>query len=141
MGFIRRLHLKRRDDGATYLSRWGVGHDRIGKVLLHRMNAPDPGLDLHDHPWAFVSIILKGGYVEDRGLSDDPDRIQENVRKPFSVKRLDLDECHSIRRLLRGSSWSLIICGPRRREWGFYTPYGWVHSSEYDPNRRNLNER
>lgn len=56
-GLYRRLTL-RRADGEVYLNRWGIGHDRVGGVLLHRMDAPDPGVDLHDHPWWFVSIIL-----------------------------------------------------------------------------------
>jgi hypothetical protein len=53
----------RREDGRVYLNRWGFECDRIGGVFLRKMEAPDPGLDLHDHPWSFVSLILKGGYV------------------------------------------------------------------------------
>lgn len=64
-GPLRRLTL-RRADGQVYLDRWGLISDRVGGVLLHRMEAPDPGLDLHDHPWPFVSIILWGGYTEYR---------------------------------------------------------------------------
>lgn len=64
-GLYRRLTL-RRADGQVYLNRWGVGHDRVGRVLLHKMEAPDPGVDLHDHPWWFVSIVLWGGYTEQR---------------------------------------------------------------------------
>lgn len=64
-GLFRRLTL-RRADGNVYLNRWGVGHDRIGRVLLHRMDAPDPGVHLHDHPWWFVTIPLWGGYIEQR---------------------------------------------------------------------------
>lgn len=40
-GLFRRLRL-RRADGLIYLDRRGLADDRIGRVLLHRMDAPDP---------------------------------------------------------------------------------------------------
>lgn len=61
----RRLTL-RRADGEIYLDRWGIAHERVGGLFLHRMAAPDPGIDLHDHPWWFVAVALWGGYTEQR---------------------------------------------------------------------------
>lgn len=55
--------LLRRGDGSAYLTRWGF-RSKWFSVYLHKLDAPDPGTDLHDHPWPFVSIILRGGYVE-----------------------------------------------------------------------------
>jgi hypothetical protein len=150
-GLYRRLTL-RRADGDVYLNRWGIGHDRIGRVLIHRMDAPDPGIDLHDHPWWFVSIILWGGYKEQRAdVRDAPYRARcaegwkrpENdhlravrgdtiVRRWLSVRAMRLDECHTITSLLRKTSWSLVIGGPRVRRWGFYLPSGYMPEAEYD---------
>lgn len=61
-------------DGATFLRRRGLEHDRVGGVLVHRIDGPDPGLDLHDHPWEFVSIVLRGGYTEEHAtiIARDP---------------------------------------------------------------------
>lgn len=142
---FRRLTL-RRADGRVYLNRWGVAHDRIGGVLLHKMEAPDPGIDLHDHPWFFISIILWGGYDEWRApireapmyakLADAyPDGCTRGVpeaRRFLSVKTMRLDECHTVSRLARKTSWSLVIKGPRRRSWGFYMPDGYLSEREYD---------
>jgi len=144
-GPLRRLTL-RRADGRVYLDRWGIGHDRIGKIMLHRMEAPDPGIDLHDHPWWFTSIILWGGYVELRADTRDaptlaavaarwPDTCQPGVtvvRRPGTVRSLRLDEAHTIVHLRRRTSWSLVIAGPRRRRWGFYLPAGYMPEAEYD---------
>lgn len=143
-GLYRRLTL-RRADGRVYLNRWGFGHDRIGGVLLHRMDAPDPGVDLHDHPWWFASIILWGGYTEQRTDTRDAPmlaRIAEahptctrgvvGRRRWLSVKTMRLDECHTITDLTRRTSWSLIIKGPRRRKWGFYLPDGYMPERQYD---------
>lgn len=146
-GLYRRLTL-RRADGRVYLDRWGIGHDRIGGILLHRMEAPDPGVDLHDHPWWFASLILWGGYTEQRadtrhasflaaladgfGYASGPGRGYEQARRPLSVRSMRLDECHTITALNRRTSWSLIVRGPRRRKWGFYMPDGWMPEAEYD---------
>lgn len=148
-GLRRRLTLRRRD-GRIYLDRWGLQHPRIGAVFLHRMDAPDPGIDLHDHPWSFVSIVLWGGYVEQRadtrqachiaaiaeGLSatrgGQHPRGELVARRPLSVRVMRLDECHTITELRRRVSWTLVLAGPVRRNWGFYLPAGYMSEPEYD---------
>jgi hypothetical protein len=141
----RRLRL-RRADGRIYLDRWGLSHPRIGGVLLHRMSAPDPGGDLHDHPWTFVTIVLWGGYTEQRvDTRTAPVRAEMADRRPdlhargrtqrvhpFRPRMMRLDEAHTITTLTRRTSWSLVINGPRRRTWGFYMPEGWVDYRTYD---------
>ena len=65
LGFrVRRLDL-RGPDGSTFLRRRGIEHERLGGLLLHFLDGPDPGLDLHDHPWPFATLILRGGYTEE----------------------------------------------------------------------------
>lgn len=59
-------------DGRTFLRRRGVDLRWFG-VLVHQIDAPDPGIDLHDHPWPFVSIILRGGYTEQAAQIIEPD--------------------------------------------------------------------
>lgn len=150
-GVYRRLTL-RRADGRIYLNRWGLSHDRIGGVLLHRMDAPDPGIDLHDHPWWFASVILWGGYTEERAetrqapaLAAEAAAIDvyagrrtlgtrgiQSRRRWLSVRTMRLDECHTITHLNRHVSWSLVVRGPRRRRWGFYLPDGYMPEAQYD---------
>lgn len=131
-GLYRRLTL-RRADGRVYLNRWGIGHDRIGGVLLHRMDAPDPGKDLHDHPWWFCSIIVSGGYRELRAPIRCPQAKVGVLRRPGSVRTMRLDECHIITDLWRRDrSWSLVIKGPRRRGLGFYPSSGYMPEAQYD---------
>lgn len=143
-GPFRRLTL-RRTDGRVYLDRWGIGSDRLGAIMLHRMQAPDPGVDLHDHPWFFVSIVLRGGYFELRASTREAaDMAREAAaglrsrnghrvaRYPFTVKTMRLDECHTITDLIAGDCWTLVIRGPRRRRWGFYLADGWMAEADYD---------
>jgi len=128
----------RRADGRVYLDRRGIEHQRIGGIFLHHMTAPDPGMDLHDHPWSFVSIVLAGGYSERR--ADFGQRnFSWNTRKRWSIKRMRLHEFHRIVDLRGcGSTWTLVLHGPRRQEWGFATPTGYVDSEEYHGSARGL---
>lgn len=154
MGVRRRLTL-RRGDGDVYLDRWGLSHPRIGGVLVHRMTAPDPGVDLHDHPWWFGSLILWGGYDEERNdtrTAPFDARFAEAIegaggraprgwlveRRWLSWRSMRLDECHRIIRLRRRTCWTLVVNGPRRRTWGFYEPKGWVKHTDSATERRDL---
>lgn len=151
---IRRLTL-RRSDGEIYLDRWGI-RTRFFGVYLHRMAAPDPGIDLHDHPWPFVSIILRGGYTEEVAEARDAcliARIAEafastsgrEVRRGSvrswgagTVHRVRLHECHRIVALARRPTWTLVLLGRTARSWGFFEPEQWVHAYNEDGGSRSI---
>lgn len=124
--FFRRLTLFR-SDGRVYLDRWGVGLWWLGSIYLHKMSAPDPGEDLHDHPWDFVTIPLVGGYQESRArVRNDSARgrvrgfARAEIRRPFQPRVMRRDECHTITHLMAKTSWSLVITGPVKQDWGFF---------------------
>lgn len=48
----------------TYLYRWFLLKTRWANVYLHHFVGDDWALDLHDHPKRFISIGLKGSYIE-----------------------------------------------------------------------------
>jgi hypothetical protein len=130
----------RRDDGEVYLERWGLElgrKGRFGGVFVHHMNAPDPGADLHDHPWWFFSIILKGSYDEQRALTRTPHKTECRLRKRFSIGSTARTLCHTIFAVEPGT-WTLVVHGPRRGDWGFYTPEGWTYHENYDYARRGV---
>ncbi|MUL47579.1 hypothetical protein FZI85_25020 [Mycobacterium sp. CBMA293] len=48
-----------------YLRRWYViPRNPVLNVYIHQFLRSDDDRALHDHPWWFVSLILKGGYTE-----------------------------------------------------------------------------
>jgi hypothetical protein len=136
----------RRADGEVYLDRRGFTLPSTWGIFLHRMDAPDPGLDLHDHPWWFVSFIIAGGYTEERApVRDAPSYAEWAERFPgvctrgfverrrrWSFKVMRLDECHRITELAGRHCWTLVLHGPRRQKWGFYLPNGWMFKDKYD---------
>lgn len=142
---IRRLKLIR-DDGKVYLNRWGFRTRWFG-VYLHRIESPDPGDFMHDHPWSFVSLILRGGYVERRCLARDvaspiARRGSEMVRHyARHLNRVRLDECHQII-AVEENTWTLVLSGPVRREWGFYTTAqtGWTRHDALPRSARGIEE-
>lgn len=135
----------RRGDGRVYLDRWGFTLPRSWGLFIHRMSAPDPGQDLHDHPWAFVSLVLWGGYTEERADTRDAPLYASfaerystctpgapEQRRVGSLRVMRLDECHRITKLTRKTCWTVVLHGPRRRKWGFYLPNGWMFWQRYD---------
>lgn len=155
--WFRRMVL-RRADGIAYLDRLRIVQTPWFGLYLHRMDAPDPGVDLHDHPWPFVSLVLRGGYHEYRAYTRDAPLFADlatahpkgcapgatNHRRRWSIRRMRLDECHSIYRLDRPPTWTLMLVGRRVRDWGFYVPSsawrgGFVREDYYDSlHRREL---
>lgn len=111
-GYMKRLLIK---------SPWGY-------LRFHRILRADAGRDLHDHPFDFTSLILWGGYTEVRSLPDGS-TVSHTVGIGDVVKR-KAEDAHSIVHVLPGTL-TLVLGGKKRKEWGFYTPEGWVHWKEY----------
>lgn len=102
-------------------------------VFLHRFLKSDPD-DVHDHPWPYATLILKGGYYEwIPQFGADGKKIGEIAKwrgaghfrtcSATSYHRIELDpnvEC-----------WTLFMPGPQKREWGFLVKNKWVQHEEY----------
>ena len=59
-----------RDDDGTGVLSWRTPIkkllQRICAIRIHHILRSDLGRDPHDHPWPYVTVILKGGYWEQR---------------------------------------------------------------------------
>lgn len=93
-------------------------------IYLHKFLRDDEDRALHDHPWWFVSWMLKGGYEEFIYQGFLPAR-----RRWLSLALRPATHRHRVR-LLRDvtgamvPAWTLVVTGPRIREWGFWCPQG-----------------
>lgn len=54
----------RGDGQSPYLIRWTLLSCKLGAIYLHKFLRSDSD-EHHDHPWAFVSLILWRGYLEE----------------------------------------------------------------------------
>lgn len=123
--------LTRAVDDTDYLTRWWLLATPWGGIALHRMDGPDARADtLHDHPMAFVSRVLRGGYIEQR-LDPSTMFVGERVVTRWNVMRRY--DAHTITGLLRVPTWTLLFMSPNRRKWGFLEPASDYRAWNYVP--------
>jgi hypothetical protein len=108
------------DGDDDYLTRLRILQTPWFGLYLHRFDGPDPRPTLHDHPWPFVSFVLRGGYVE-RRLNTLTMQVDENHRVRF-VNRMPTHGAHAIMRLTRTPTWTFMVVGRRVRTWGYLEP-------------------
>jgi hypothetical protein len=98
-------------------------------LMLHKICLSDPD-DLHDHPWWYATLILKGGYWETTPKGRfwrGPGHFR--ISAPHSLHRIEVPE---------GSpgSWSLFFRGFKVRKWGFVQNGQWVDHKRYLEGRK-----
>ena len=110
-----------------YLRRWWlIPRNPLFNVYLHQFLRSDDDRALHDHPWANMSLLLQGQYVEHTIAAGGVHRRELLVAGATRV-RPSGKYAHRVE-LVDGPCWSLFITGPRYRSWGFHCPdHGWVH--------------
>ena len=102
-------------------------------VFLHKFLKSDPD-DVHDHPWPYATIILKGGYWEwIPQFNSKGQKIAEIAkwRGPGHFRTCGANSYHRIELAPSVECWTLFMPGPQTREWGFLTREGWVQNEQY----------
>lgn len=99
---------------------------------------PDDDRHPHNHPWAFDSEILAGGYTSvtytlERGLVT----IQERIVRAGDLVHYPIHEYHIVKDVLPGTR-TKMICGPATpgNAWGYLDPvtgreYPWNESPDH----------
>ena len=108
-------------------------------VFLHKFLKGDPD-DVHDHPWPYATLILKGGYWEWIPQFVNGVKIGEyrRWRGPGSFRICGATSYHRIELEPGITAWTLFMPGPQKREWGFLVNNKWIHNETY---LRNRNEQ
>lgn len=102
-------------------------------IFLHHFLKGDPD-DVHDHPWPYATLILKGGYWEWLPqFNDKGQKIGELSvwRKPGHFRLCNAKSFHRIELDPEVDCWTLFMPGPQQREWGFWVKNKWVHNEHY----------
>jgi hypothetical protein len=107
-----------------YITRLHVVKTPWFALCVHWLNHPDPEPWQHDHPVTFLSVILRGGYIEAR-------KDQARRHRWFNFIRASKDDPHTIAYVEPGTV-TLCFMGPKTREWGYHTPFGWMHWKLYN---------
>ena len=109
-----------------YLLRWYIiPRNRVLNVYLHKFMRSDDDRALHDHPWWFISLMLRGRY-------DEVTEAGVRRRRAGSIAFRPAEWRHRVALIRQGlplagqvwevPCWTLIVTGRNRRTWGFWCP-------------------
>lgn len=138
-------------DGEPYLyRRFVVPRNRFFNIYLHKFVKSDYDEALHDHPWWFMSVILKGAYWEHRADRRESARSRRTagsiaIRSAKTAHRVELERDEEWidpadmpdadgwypLHFTEKPVWTLFLTGPKIRDWGFHCPKGWMPWQEF----------
>jgi hypothetical protein len=99
---------------------------KFGAVYLHYIYQADKDLHLHNHPWNYIQIPLKGKYLEE--VENDV----INLVKPFQINKRNGLKYHKIKVLLNPKIITLFFVGKRYNEdWGYLVDGKNIPQNEY----------
>jgi hypothetical protein len=130
---MRKKNIQRNYDDKPYLIRYYILKCKLFQIVLHHILLDDKEC-LHDHPWNFISIILKGGYMEwhEPQIKPNGDIVVVHGYHAGQILYRKAEWRHRLTLLPNTTCWSLVIMFKRRREWGFWTPKGFKHWEQYE---------
>lgn len=102
---------------AWLLQRFGIA------ARVHHILRSDEGREPHDHPWPYLTIILKGGYFEQR-FAEDGVMLSMKWHGPGSVLFRPADSWHMLKIPEGSTAWTLFVTGRYKQTWGFLTRSG-----------------
>jgi hypothetical protein len=151
-------------------NRWELVARRSFKLMVHHFLPNMRDIDPHDHPASFVTIVVKGAYVDEQPCDCTRENSYGSLAEVYRQNDLTCPRCGGaevIRQTVRAPSihfrpathahitetdhrgaWTIVIMGPKRREWGFWrngmrlwysvdeyeNEIGWhMRCADYDP--------
>lgn len=105
---------------APIMIRYNIINSKIFSLRIHKFIKSDHDC-LHDHPWNFLTIILKGGYFEKLENGARP------WRGPGSILYRKAEHKHAVQLKDEQPSYSLFLSLGVRRQWGFWDKGIWTH--------------
>src|SRR5580765_1177386 len=94
-----------------YVVRWRL-ETPAGSARVHHWLKPDDDRAFHDHPWWFLTVVLRGGYTDRTPAGDDHLRAG-------SVRFRHARYQHTVFPGPQGA-WTLLVTGRPVRAWGFW---------------------
>jgi hypothetical protein len=126
-----------RRTGADYMHRYYIFlRDRKWfpfNVTLHKIVKSDDPI-FHDHPWGYMTIILRGGYYEHVPVFDSRGQKfaeYSRWRGPGSIIIRKANEYHWLELDEEKPTVSLFFMGRQQRDWGFLKDNKWIQHEEY----------
>ena len=109
-------------------------------IFLHKFLKSDPD-DVHDHPWPYATVILKGGYWEWIPHFDTVGRKTGEYQVWRGPGHFRISKANSFHRIELDpdiTAWTLFMPGPKQRDWGFLVQNKWVQWEQYLKQRKSV---
>ena len=103
--------------GKLHFRRWEIISTRWFSIYIHGIYAADEDLHLHNHPWNYCSIILKGSFVEEQKTKEG--KIVFNQLRFLDCVTRNKKYYHKIRSLITPEVYTLFIVTKDTDEWGY----------------------
>lgn len=104
-----------------YLHRWVITFFGYS-IRLHKWSRSDDKRHFHDHPFHFLTIVLKGGYN-----NVTPDEVKPLIAPSIHWHKATIPHYVEV---LPGGCWTLLFCLKPYRKWGF-----WINKKLWRPLR------
>lgn len=117
----------RGDGDQPYLTRYTLLQTKRGNLHFHVFHRSD-GPEMHDHPWAFISVILWRGYRE---YCHENAFWQGKRTWPGQILYRMASHTHRVELIDGKRAVTLVWTFKREREWGFFTKKGWQPWKDY----------
>ena len=115
--------------GVLHFRRWRILSTPWFNIYLHGIYKADADKHLHDHPWDYRSLVLKGCFWEE--TIDHNGFWILNPLAPGSFVKRKAEQFHKIRELCTPTVYTLFITGKPRRDWGYSVDGEWMQHDEY----------
>lgn len=106
-------------------------------IRVHHILRSDADRAFHDHPWPYLTIILRGGYREVRPTFDKSGLYTGESSRWYGPGSIIFRRAHSWHRLIvpgGKTCWTLFITGRKVQSWGFLVnPRYKVYHKDYTP--------
>jgi hypothetical protein len=105
-----------------YIRRW-VFNFLLFSIRIHHWYYSDDSRYFHDHPWWFVTLVLKGGYTDVSPTKND-------TLTFWSIRWRSAYHRHYVA-VNKGGCWTVMLTGPALRQWGFWVKGKFLRSAKY----------
>jgi hypothetical protein len=139
----RKREIYDRETNQLYLTRYYLFLKERKKfpfnVFLHKFHKSDDPI-LHDHPWNYITIIVKGGYwewVPEYDIANNIVGERKIWRGRGHIRRCTAETYHRIELEPDVDCWTIFIPGIQRRQWGFlqhddfWSNQKWIDHDQY----------
>lgn len=94
-----------------YIVRW-VFNFYFFSIRIHHWLSSDDQRHFHDHPWWYLSWVIKGSYTD---ITPDG----QTERKRWSLKLFSASHQHTVK-ISKAGCWTILLTGREKRVWGFW---------------------